>query len=230
VVLLSRQARHAAALAAAPRHRRMDLPAPPDRTAAAEPRCTADAWPRRTRPGAISGSRASCNGLVWIRTTLRRHGLDPTPRRAAGSWQVFLRRLYVLFFIEHDTTRVHLAGVTANPDSRWVTQQARNLLLVLQERGHGYASRPPGRPSSGRIIEAPCVDATCSAACSTGTGELHERVCAPFKPAGLSWHLARRVEHGARRGLGRASTLHPRAVRAGDHPWAGVPAWEAITA
>jgi len=32
-----------------------------------------------------------------------------------------------------------------------------------------------------------------------------------------------------RRGLGRASTLHPRAVRAGDHPWAGVPAWEAIT-
>jgi putative transposase len=30
---------------------------------------------------------------------------------------------------------VHLAGVTANPDSRWVTQQARNLLLVLEERG-----------------------------------------------------------------------------------------------
>ena len=90
-----------------------------------------------------------------IRTTLRRHGLDPAPRRASGSWQVFLRqqaagivacdfftvdtvflrRLYVLFFIEHDTRRVHLAGVTANPDSRWVTQQARNLLLVLEERG-----------------------------------------------------------------------------------------------
>ena len=30
---------------------------------------------------------------------------------------------------------MHLAGVTANPDSRWVTQQARNLLLVLEERG-----------------------------------------------------------------------------------------------
>jgi hypothetical protein len=84
--------------------------------------------------------------LVWIRTTLRRHGLDPTPRRAAGSWQVFLRRLYVLFFIEHDTTRVHLAGVTANPDSRWVTQQARNLLLVLQERGRRVRF-PPARPT-----------------------------------------------------------------------------------
>ena len=31
--------------------------------------------------------------------------------------------------------RVHLAGVTANPDGAWVTQQARNLLLVLDGRG-----------------------------------------------------------------------------------------------
>jgi putative transposase len=41
----------------------------------------------------------------------------------------------VLFFIELDTRRVHLAGVTANPDGAWVAQQARNLLLVLGERG-----------------------------------------------------------------------------------------------
>ena len=43
--------------------------------------------------------------------------------------------LYVLFFIELDARRVHLAGVTANPNGRWVTQQARNLLLALEERG-----------------------------------------------------------------------------------------------
>ena len=41
----------------------------------------------------------------------------------------------MLFFIELDTRRVHLAGVTANPDGAWVTQQARNLLLALEERG-----------------------------------------------------------------------------------------------
>jgi putative transposase len=91
-----------------------------------------------------------------IRTTLRRHGLGPAPRRvAATTWRAFLRqqaagivacdffavdtvllrRLYVLFFIELDTRRVHLAGVTANPDGQWVTLQARNLLLVLGERG-----------------------------------------------------------------------------------------------
>jgi putative transposase len=45
-----------------------------------------------------------------------------------------LQTLYVFFFIELGTRRVHLAGVTASPDGAWVTQQARNLIWTLDER------------------------------------------------------------------------------------------------
>ncbi len=47
---------------------------------------------------------------------------------------VSLRRIYVLFFIELHSRRVHLAGLTANPDGAWVVQQARNLTMTLAER------------------------------------------------------------------------------------------------
>jgi putative transposase len=90
-----------------------------------------------------------------IRSMLHRYGLDPAPRRATTTWRAFLReqaaglvacdfftvdtiwlrRLYGLFSIELDTRRVHLGGVTASPDGGWVAQQARNLLLTLEERG-----------------------------------------------------------------------------------------------
>jgi putative transposase len=121
------------------------------------------------------GTQASATA---IRTLLRRHGLDPAPRRAATTWRAFLRqqaagiiacdlftvdtvwrwRLYVLFFIELDTRRIHLAGVTSNPNAAWVTQQARNLLLVPGEQGRQLASCSATATGS-----SPAASTTCSA-------------------------------------------------------------------
>jgi len=47
---------------------------------------------------------------------------------------VLLRTLYVLFFIEIGTRRIHITSATRNPDGAFVTQQARNLCFELDER------------------------------------------------------------------------------------------------
>jgi putative transposase len=84
---------------------------------------------------------------ISVRNVMRRHHLPPAPRRGRSSWRTFLKHyrqqilacdffsietialqtLYVLFFIELDSRRVHLAGCTSTPDNTWVTQQARQL-------------------------------------------------------------------------------------------------------
>jgi transposase InsO family protein len=89
-----------------------------------------------------------------VRRILRRHRLGPAPRRCGPGWTAFLRaqatgmlacdfftvetvgltRLYVLFVVELERRRVHLAGIIAHPTGEWVAQAAGNLLMDLDER------------------------------------------------------------------------------------------------
>jgi putative transposase len=89
-----------------------------------------------------------------IRKLLARRGLGPAPRRGGTTWRqflaqqastmvagdfftvetVWLKRIYVLVFIELATRRVHLAGCTTNPDGAWMAQHARNFTFHLDER------------------------------------------------------------------------------------------------
>ena len=100
-----------------------------------------------------------------IRGVLRRHRGPPAPRRAGLSWQRFLRaqagavlacdfftvnsvwlkQLYVMFFIELASRRVFLAGCTEQPTAAWVTQQARNLSW---EAGPGQSGAEAPDPRS----------------------------------------------------------------------------------
>jgi putative transposase len=101
----------------------------------------------------ISGELAGAGIHVppsTVRDILKRAALDPAPRRSGPSWSeflkvqaegiiacdlfhvdtAFLKRIYVLFFIEHSTRTVHIMGATTNPTGAWVAQQARNLLMT----------------------------------------------------------------------------------------------------
>jgi putative transposase len=108
-----------------------------------------------------------------IRTVLRRAGLGPAPRRSGPSWSTFLRSqargilafdffsvetawlrtLYVLFAIELGSRRVHVLGVTANPVSAWVTQQARNLAVGERLGGVRFVIRDRDSKYSGPFDE-----------------------------------------------------------------------------
>jgi hypothetical protein len=149
-------------------------------------------------------------------------GSGPAPRRTGPPWKQFLtaqargilaadfvhvdtvllRCVYSLIVVEHGTRRVHLAGITANPDGAWTTQAARNLVMdlgqhaatakfLIRDRADQFTSsfdsvimarasgswpaprRRPERTRSARGSSAPCTGSS-----SAGCGSSMSSICA----------------------------------------------------
>jgi len=94
-----------------------------------------------------------------IQNILRKHNIMPASVRGGSiSWYhlmshykqqilaadfftvetVKLQTLYVLFFIELGTRRVHISSVTSNPNGAWTTQQARQLVWKMEDRKNEF--------------------------------------------------------------------------------------------
>ncbi len=191
-------------------------------------------------------------GATTIRTVLRTARLGPVPRRTGPGWTEFLRAqadgiiacdfftvetawlrtLYVLVFIELGSRRIHLSPSTAHPDSAWVTQQARNLALDLDDRSTAIRFLIRDRDtkfsrSFDAVVRSEGATVILTPIRAPNANAYAERVIATIRAECLDWTLilGRRqldrtlrtyAEHYNRGRLHRALGLAPPLAEAGD--------------
>jgi putative transposase len=111
-----------------------------------------ESWGYRRIHGELAAlGIAVAPSTVW--QILKDAGIGPAPRREGPGWAEFLRsqaqgilaldfftadllngtKVYVLAVIEHGSRRVRVLGATEHPAQAWVVQQARRLLMDLED-------------------------------------------------------------------------------------------------
>jgi putative transposase len=141
-------------------HRAVVAPAARRYTATCDLSCCAwqgnESWGYRRIHGELAGLGIKvAPSTVW--QILKSAGINPAPRRGGPGWAEFLRsqaqgilaldfftadllngtKVYVLAVIEHGTRRIRILGATEHPVQSRVVQQARNLLMDLEDAGTG---------------------------------------------------------------------------------------------
>jgi putative transposase len=111
-----------------------------------------ESWGYRRIHGELAGLGITV-APPTVRQILKNAGIDPAPRRDEPGWPEFLQsqaqgilamdfftagllngtKVYVLAVIEHGTRRIRILGATGHPVQPWVVQQARNLLMDLED-------------------------------------------------------------------------------------------------
>lgn len=101
-----------------------------------------------------------------VKVILKENGIDPGPKKGKGSWDEFLKihadtlwqcdflskpmwtakglvDVYLLVFLNLGSRRAWISPSTVQPDSAWVSLQARNFLMVTEDMGlaPGYVMR-----------------------------------------------------------------------------------------
>ena len=130
---------------------------------------------------------------------LKEHGLEPSPKRSRRTWSEFVQShaktlwacdfftqrtvtyrgivdLYLLVFIHLDTRRIFLSPATKNPDSAWVSEQAREFARQLpsdagfdlvHDRDAKFSSefRKAVRTAGGRLLKLPVASPNLNGRC-----------------------------------------------------------------
>jgi putative transposase len=113
-------------------------------------------WGYERIVGELKKLRIYSVSRTTVSRILQENGFDPGPKRGRGIWHGFIQMhiktvwatdfftkkvwtmrgpitYYVLFFIHLHTRRVHIAGMTTNPDGDWMAQMARNMSMIFAE-------------------------------------------------------------------------------------------------